>query len=83
MKYILLALLCVSVSACKSQEPSTPLEQEEQEQRMRQFLNDSSPRNTNQHSKVVPEFRKTFNTGSSSSEEKPAAPAPDTVEENW
>ncbi len=38
----------------------SPEERGAQEQRMRDFLNDSSPRNMNQQSKVTPEFTKQF-----------------------
>ncbi len=62
MRYVVLMALCLMVSGCKNAGPSTPKEQEEQEQRMRVFLDETSPRNMNNLPKVTPEFKKTFNT---------------------
>jgi len=64
MHYLwLVGLLCMAISGCtRFAQPETPLEQEEQEQRMRVFLENSSPRNMNDHPKVTPEFTKVFNT---------------------
>ncbi len=84
MRYVWLVVLCIVVSGCtRYAQPATPLEQEEQEDRMREFLNDSSPRNMNDHPKVTPEFTRSFNTRGS-------APSPSSLEssktgeeENW
>lgn len=59
----LIGLLGVSLllSGCPSQKVVlSPEERTAQEQRMRDFLNDSSPRNMNQQSKVTPEFTTQF-----------------------
>ena len=59
----LIGLVGVSLllSGCASQKVElNPEERTAQEQRMRDFLNDSSPRNMNQQSKVTPEFTKQF-----------------------
>src|SRR4051812_3500534 len=63
MYYIALALLCVVMSGCtRYAQPATPEEQVAQEQMMRNVLNDSSPRNMNEHPKVTDEFKRTFTT---------------------
>ena len=59
----LVGLVGVSLllNGCTSQKVELkPEERTAQEQRMRDFLNDSSPRNMNQQSKVTPEFTTQF-----------------------
>jgi hypothetical protein len=66
MRYVILMTLIILLSACtRTVEHLTPKEQEDQEERMRYFLEDTSPRNMNDHPKVTPEFNKTFNLKSS------------------
>ena len=63
MHYLFLILLCLAFTGCtRLAQPATPEEQEAQEEKMREFLNDSSPRNMNQQPKAIPEFTKRFNT---------------------
>ena len=81
MRYLAVMMLCVLVSGCKNAEPATPKEQEEQEQRMRYFLNETSPRNMNDHPKVTPEFKKTFNTKSSKQDSADSSDTKGTREE--
>lgn len=58
------------LSGCASEKlAQTPEARSAQEQRMRDFLNDSSPRNMNQQSKVTPEFTKRFRLPSPSKKE--------------
>jgi hypothetical protein len=76
MRYLILGLLCVAIGGCsKYAAPSTPKEEEAQESRMRYYLEETSPRNSNGLPKVTPEFRKSFNLkkSSSNSEEAPTA----------
>lgn len=61
LKYLVLCFLTLSLAGCPRPQAVTPAEDEAQEERMRGFLNDSSPRNTNQQPKVTPEFKKNFN----------------------
>ncbi len=76
MRYIVMMLLCGAITGCtRNAQPATPAEQEEQEIRMRNLLNDTSPRNRDHRlPKVVPEFSKPFNTHEKSAKEndKPA-----------
>jgi len=64
MRYMLGVMCCVALTGCaKTNQPLTALQREDQEIRMRQFLEDSSPRNQDhQQPKVMPKFFKTFNT---------------------
>jgi hypothetical protein len=63
MRYLGLVLVFIIVSGCtRFAQPATPVEQEEQEERMREFLDKSSPRNMSDLPKVTPEFIKRFNT---------------------
>lgn len=64
MRYMLGVMCCVVLTGCaKTNQPLTPLQREDQEIRMRQFLEDSSPRNQDhQQPKVEPKFSRTFNT---------------------
>ena len=66
MRYLLLILVSLTISGCQNKSPLTPQEQEEQETRMRAFLNESSPRNMNQLPKVAPELKRSFNMKNSS-----------------
>lgn len=69
MRYVFLIALGFLLSACtRTVEHLTPKEQDEQETRMRYFLEESSPRNMDGHAKVTPEFTKTFNSKSSSTQ---------------
>jgi len=65
MKQLLFIVCCLALSGCERPAPSTPAEEEAQVERMRGFLKDSSPRNMNEHPKVVPEFTTTFDTSKS------------------
>jgi hypothetical protein len=67
-KYALLGVLTLCLAGCSRPQSGTPAEDEAQEERMRTFLNNSSPRNMNQQPKAVPEFRKNFNVKGSSTE---------------
>ena len=58
MYYVLVCILALFIAGCQRPQSGTPAEEEAQEERMRAFLNDSSPRNMNQQPKAVPEFRK-------------------------
>jgi hypothetical protein len=61
LRFIGLVGLSLLLNGCASQKVVlSPEERTVQEQRMRDFLNDSSPRNMNQQSKVTPEFTKQF-----------------------
>jgi len=74
MRYLILGLLCVGISGCsRYATPSTPAEEEAQESRMRYYLEETSPRNSSGLPRVTPEFRKSFNlkTNSSDSEDVP------------
>jgi hypothetical protein len=74
MRYLIIGLLCVASSGCtKYAAPSTPVEEEAQGSRMRYYLEETSPRNSNGLPKVTPEFRKSFNLrkNANSSEDVP------------
>ena len=61
LRLIGLVGISLLLTGCASQKVAlSPEERTVQEQRMRDFLNDSSPRNMNQQSKVTPEFTKQF-----------------------
>ncbi len=61
LRFIGLLGFSVLLSGCVLDKTAmSPEERGAQEQRMRDFLNDSSPRNMNQQSKVTPEFTKQF-----------------------
>jgi len=61
--YFLMFLLCITISGCsRYAQPATPAEAEVQEEKMREWLKNSSPRATNQLPKAVPEFQETFST---------------------
>jgi hypothetical protein len=65
MKRLLFVLFCLALSGCERPTPATPAEEEAQATRMRGFLRDSSPRNMNEHPKVVPEFTTNFDLNKS------------------
>jgi hypothetical protein len=65
MKRLLLILCCLVLSGCERPAPLSPAEDEAQATRMRGFLRDSSPRNMNEHPKVVPEFTTNFDLNKS------------------
>lgn len=70
MKKILVVTILLSVAGCFwNGKPMTAEEQEEQGERMREFLDESSPRNRNQQPKVVPEFVKEYSSQPSSDDE--------------
>lgn len=86
MRYLWVIFACISVIGCtRFAQPATPLEQEEQEERMREFLDKSSPRNMNEHPKVTPEFTKKFNTRASDQKGSVVAEPSkkDPIEEKW
>jgi len=86
MRYLWLILACVSMIGCtRYAQPLTPTEQDEQEERMREFLDKSSPRNMNAHPKVTPEFTKKFNTRSSAQKGSEVMEPSKTneIEEKW
>ncbi len=61
LRFIGLLGFSVLLSGCVVDKAAlSPEERVDQEQRMRDFLNDSSPRNMNQQSKATPEFTKQF-----------------------
>lgn len=61
LRFIGLVGLSLLLSGCFFEKATlSPAERAAQEQRMRDFLNDSSPRNMNQQSKATPEFTKRF-----------------------
>lgn len=66
MKKLILSLLCTTSCAlfalvgCAYEQPSTPAEQEAQEFKMRELLNDTSPRNMNDQPKATQEFKRTY-----------------------
>ncbi len=62
MKALSLAVfLCLLLTGCHNPEtPMTPEQQEAQQERMREFLDESSPRNRNQQPKAVPEIVKNY-----------------------
>lgn len=71
MRYVFLMALGFLLSACtRTVEHLTPKEQDEQETRMRYFLEESSSRNMDGHAKVIPEFTETFNTKNSRQKEQ-------------
>lgn len=54
-------ILSLVLAGCSRDKPlMTASEEEEQEVRMRQLLEDSSPRNTNDIPKAIPEFKRTY-----------------------
>jgi hypothetical protein len=75
MKRLLFIVCCLALNGCERAAPATPAEEEAQVERMRGFLKDSSPRNMNEHPKVVPEFTTTFNTNKSRDKDQDAASA--------
>jgi len=86
MRYVYVVLLGALVAGCaRNSAPLTPVEQEEQEVRMRNSLQETSVRSTNDHPKVTPEFTRTFTTNSSSSDkaqtEKPLSAYKDDAED--
>ena len=70
MKRVLLILCCLALSGCERPAPATPAEEAAQAERMRGFLRDSSPRNMNEHPKVVPEFTTNINLNKSDDKKK-------------
>jgi hypothetical protein len=56
-----LILNLVLIGCSRDQPLMTASDEEEQEVRMRQLLEDTSPRNMNDIPKAVPEFKKTYN----------------------
>ena len=75
---LLISLSCaLCLGACtRGQAVLSPAERGEQEQRMRMFLEDSSPRSMNVQPRVTPEFSKSF-----SLKPRPKAAAPEMVAE--
>jgi len=82
MKYLLLCFLTLSLAGCPRPQAGTPAEEEAQEERMRGFLNDSSPRNTNQQPKATPEFTKNLDLKGSSSNKSSDASADSETQDN-
>ncbi len=83
LRFIGLVALTLFLGACTSEKVAlSPEERREQEQRMRDFLNDSSPRNMNQQSKVTPEFTKQFRLPSPKKENADEATSEPTKQSN-
>lgn len=62
--HLIFLLLAILISGCTFNKQSTSLaDQEAKEQMARQVLQESSPRNMNEHPKVVDEFKKSINLG--------------------
>jgi len=87
MRYLLLMLLCVVLTGCpRNTQPVTAGDRAAEEEMMRNVLNDSSPRNMNEHPKVTDEFKKRFNTRNGRIENAPDAPLDkqsEDDEESW
>lgn len=66
MRYLWILMLCglcgATLVGCSDRRPASLAEQEAQEEKMREFLNDSSPRNMNDLPKAATEFKRNIGT---------------------
>lgn len=86
MRYLILGLICVSISGCtKYAAPYTSEEAEVQESKARYWLDETSPRNSSNFPKVTPEFKTTYggSSSSSSSEDVPVTKQSEDDAESW
>lgn len=83
MRYLILGLLCISISGCSQYAtPSTPAEAEAQESRMRYYLDETSPRNSSNLPKVTPEFKTSYGS-TGNSEDVPDTKQSEDDAESW